>query len=172
MFEKCFGGVAGYDAIHLQKDIPAGIIVGIVALPLVMAFARLAGVPPEKRPFTVIRVFPFLVNPMSRMLGQLGQWSPSCHGSSFIWVLKIYSSPVFLASLVLDTMEVLESKGRLSLMRKENVLARTKPVLHYVISRMNMGGSAKWPGFFFRERGDLDYRRVEQFSKQHQNIVE
>ena len=54
MFEKCFGRMAGYNANRLQKDIFAGILVGIVALPLAMAFAIASGVTPEKGLFTAI----------------------------------------------------------------------------------------------------------------------
>jgi SulP family sulfate permease len=54
MFEKCFGRMAGYNANRLQKDIFAGILVGIIALPLAMAFAIASGVTPEKGLFTAI----------------------------------------------------------------------------------------------------------------------
>src|SRR5436190_1080311 len=46
--------MAGYDAEHLRKDILAGVIVGIVALPLAMAFAIASGVSPERGLYTAI----------------------------------------------------------------------------------------------------------------------
>jgi SulP family sulfate permease len=37
----------GYSRSHLQNDVIAGIVVGIVALPLSMALAIAVGVPPQ-----------------------------------------------------------------------------------------------------------------------------
>ncbi|MCZ8521214.1 MULTISPECIES: SulP family inorganic anion transporter [Paenibacillus] len=45
---------AGYTAGHLKKDLAAGLIVGIVAIPLGMAFAIASGVRPEYGIYTVI----------------------------------------------------------------------------------------------------------------------
>jgi sulfate permease, SulP family len=44
----------GYDRAQFGKDLVAGIIVGIVALPLAIAFAIASGVPPEKGLITAI----------------------------------------------------------------------------------------------------------------------
>ena len=46
--------MAGYNAQRLRKDLIAGLIVGIVALPLAMAFAIASGVPPERGLYTAI----------------------------------------------------------------------------------------------------------------------
>jgi SulP family sulfate permease len=46
--------MSGYNAVRLQKDILAGVIVGIVALPLAMAFAIASGVSPERGLYTAI----------------------------------------------------------------------------------------------------------------------
>ena len=54
MFDRCFGRMAGYNAHRLRKDLLAGLIVGIVALPLAMAFAIASGVPPERGLYTAI----------------------------------------------------------------------------------------------------------------------
>ena len=54
MFERCFGRMAGYNAQRLRQDLIAGLIVGIVALPLAMAFAIASGVPPERGLYTAI----------------------------------------------------------------------------------------------------------------------
>src|SRR5262249_54877076 len=44
----------GYDASALQRDLRAGIVVGIVALPLSMALAIASGVPPQHGLYTAI----------------------------------------------------------------------------------------------------------------------
>src|SRR5262245_2216599 len=54
MFDRCFGRMAGYNAQRLRKDLIAGLVVGIVALPLAMAFAIASGVPPERGLYTAI----------------------------------------------------------------------------------------------------------------------
>ena len=54
MFDRCFGRMAGYNAHRLRNDLIAGLIVGIVALPLAMAFAIASGVPPERGLYTAI----------------------------------------------------------------------------------------------------------------------
>src|SRR4029453_5661250 len=54
MFERCIGRMAGYTAQRLRNDLIAGLIVGIVALPLAMAFAIASGVPPERGLYTAI----------------------------------------------------------------------------------------------------------------------
>lgn len=54
MFDRCFGRMAGYNAHRLRKDLIAGDIVGIVALPLALAFAIASGVPPERGLYTAM----------------------------------------------------------------------------------------------------------------------
>jgi SulP family sulfate permease len=54
MLDHCFGRMAGYNAQRLRKDLMAGLTVGIVALPLAMAFAIASGVPPERGLYTAI----------------------------------------------------------------------------------------------------------------------
>jgi SulP family sulfate permease len=44
----------GYDASALRADLMAGIVVGVVALPLSMALAIAAGVPPQHGLYTAI----------------------------------------------------------------------------------------------------------------------
>ena len=47
----------GYDKKQLSKDVFAGIIVGVVALPLAIAFAVASGVSPEKGCTAIIAGF-------------------------------------------------------------------------------------------------------------------
>ena len=51
---KLFSVVKGYNSQSFQKDLFAGVIVGIVALPLAIAFAVASGVSPEKGLVTAI----------------------------------------------------------------------------------------------------------------------
>src|SRR3989454_1434901 len=44
----------GYSAMDLRRDVPAGVVVGIVALPLSMALAIAVGVPPQHGLYTAI----------------------------------------------------------------------------------------------------------------------
>ncbi|MBG9486602.1 sulfate transporter, partial [Bacillus thuringiensis] len=48
------GRYAGYNLANLQKDMLAGLVVGIVAIPLAMAFAIACGVRPEYGMYTTI----------------------------------------------------------------------------------------------------------------------
>ncbi|MEJ9170849.1 SulP family inorganic anion transporter, partial [Bacillus thuringiensis] len=48
------GRYAGYNLASLQKDMLAGLVVGIVAIPLAMAFAIACGVRPEYGIYTTI----------------------------------------------------------------------------------------------------------------------
>ena len=51
---KLFDTLKGYDRRQLTKDLMAGLIVGLVALPLAIAFGIASGVTPEKGLFTAI----------------------------------------------------------------------------------------------------------------------
>lgn len=62
---------AGYDGKQFQKDLFAGIIVGIVALPLAIAFAVASGVSPEKGLITAI-VAGFIISALGGSRVQIG----------------------------------------------------------------------------------------------------
>ncbi|MFA6619324.1 MAG: SulP family inorganic anion transporter [Candidatus Neomarinimicrobiota bacterium] len=51
---KLFSVLRGYDRSVFSKDLIAGVTVGIVAIPLAMAFAIASGLPPERGLFTAI----------------------------------------------------------------------------------------------------------------------
>ncbi len=61
----------GYTFDQFRKDLVAGIIVGVVALPLSLAFAIAAGVSPEKGLITAI-VFGFIVSALGGSKTQIG----------------------------------------------------------------------------------------------------
>ena len=67
----------------LKKDFTAGITVGIVSLPLAMAFAMASGVSPEKGLFTAI-VAGFLISLLSGSRVQIG-------GPTGAFVLVVYN---------------------------------------------------------------------------------
>src|SRR5690554_8110484 len=62
---------AGYSRHQFTKDVMAGIIVGIVALPLAIAFAIASGVGPEKGLLTAI-VAGFLISMLGGSRVQIG----------------------------------------------------------------------------------------------------
>jgi len=51
---RFYGRMEGYNAERFRKDVLAGIIVGIVAIPLAMAFAIASGVSPDRGLYTAI----------------------------------------------------------------------------------------------------------------------
>ncbi|MFO1273381.1 MAG: SulP family inorganic anion transporter [Rubrivivax sp.] len=61
----------GYDAARLARDVGAGLTVGIVALPLAMAFAIASGVKPEAGIFTAI-IAGFLISALGGSSVQIG----------------------------------------------------------------------------------------------------
>src|SRR5262245_64666912 len=61
----------GYTREKLLRDVVAGVVVGVVALPLAMAFAIASGVPPERGLFTAI-VAGFLISALGGSRVQIG----------------------------------------------------------------------------------------------------
>lgn len=68
---KLFTSLKGYSKEHLLKDITAGIIVGIIALPLSIALAISSGVSPEKGLYTAI-IGGFLISLLGGSRVQIG----------------------------------------------------------------------------------------------------
>jgi SulP family sulfate permease len=68
---KLFDTVKNYSGKQLSKDVLAGIIVGIVALPLAIAFAIASGVTPEKGLITAV-VAGFIISAMGGSRVQIG----------------------------------------------------------------------------------------------------
>jgi sulfate permease, SulP family len=68
---KLFDTLKNYDRRQLSKDIMAGLIVGIVALPLAIAFAIASGVSPEKGLYTAI-IAGFIISAMGGSRVQIG----------------------------------------------------------------------------------------------------
>lgn len=68
---KLLSVIKGYNAQSFQKDLFAGIIVGIVALPLAIAFAVASGVSPEKGLITAI-IAGFIISMLGGSRVQIG----------------------------------------------------------------------------------------------------
>jgi SulP family sulfate permease len=68
---KLFTTLQDYDRRQFLRDLTAGVIVGIVALPLAIAFAIASGVPPERGLYTAI-VAGFLISALGGSKVQIG----------------------------------------------------------------------------------------------------
>jgi len=68
---KLFDTLRNYDRHQFGKDIMAGLIVGIVALPLAIAFAIASGVSPEKGLYTAV-IAGFIISAMGGSRVQIG----------------------------------------------------------------------------------------------------
>ncbi|MEK8030299.1 SulP family inorganic anion transporter [Ideonella sp. DXS29W] len=68
---RLLDALRGYDRPHLVADVGAGITVGVVALPLAMAFAIASGVKPEQGLFTAI-IAGFLISALGGSNVQIG----------------------------------------------------------------------------------------------------
>ncbi|HEY1112783.1 MAG TPA: sulfate permease [Chitinophagaceae bacterium] len=68
---KIFDTLRSYDREQLTRDVMAGLIVGIVALPLAIAFAIASGVSPEKGLFTAV-IAGFIISAMGGSRVQIG----------------------------------------------------------------------------------------------------
>jgi SulP family sulfate permease len=87
-----------YDRRHLTKDIGAGITVGIVALPLAMAFAIASGVKPEAGIFTAV-IAGFIIAALGGSRVQIG--GPA---GAFIVIIYGIIDRYGLANLLISTM--------------------------------------------------------------------
>ena len=95
---RLLDAVAGYDAARLARDIGAGLTVGIVALPLAMAFAIASGVKPEAGLFTAI-IGGFLISALGGSHVQIG--GPA---GAFIVIVYGIVERYGLANLLIATM--------------------------------------------------------------------
>jgi len=68
---KLFDTLKGYSRLQLSKDVLAGLIVGIVALPLAIAFAIASGVSPEKGLYTAV-IAGFIISALGGSKVQIG----------------------------------------------------------------------------------------------------
>ena len=94
---KLLDTLSGYDRQQLAKDIGAGMTVGIVALPLAMAFAIASGLKPESGLFTAI-IAGFLISALGGSRVQIG--GPA---GAFIVIVYGILEHYGLANLILAT---------------------------------------------------------------------
>ena len=95
---RLLDALAGYDRSRLGRDVGAGMTVGIVALPLAMAFAIASGVKPEAGIFTAI-IGGFLVSALGGSNVQIG--GPA---GAFIVIVYGILERYGLANLLIATM--------------------------------------------------------------------
>src|SRR6476661_3596221 len=79
---RLFGILKAYSARDFLPDLTAGLTVGIVALPLAMAFAIASGVKPEAGIFTAV-IAGFLIS-------ALGGWRVAIEGPTGAFVVIVY----------------------------------------------------------------------------------
>ena len=97
---KIIHSLRGYDKESFMKDLMAGIIVGIVALPLAIAFGIASGVTPEKGIITAI-VAGFIISALGGSKVQIG--GPT--GAFIVIIYGIVTDPAYgLQGLLIATM--------------------------------------------------------------------
>ncbi len=118
---RLISALKGYDRGHFAADLGAGLTVGIVALPLAMAFAIASGVKPETGLFTAI-IAGFLISALGGSNVQIG--GPA---GAFIVIVYGIVERYGLANLLISTVM---AGGLLFLMGlfKQGVLVRYIPV--------------------------------------------
>src|SRR5690606_2888803 len=101
-----------YDRHQLSRDIMAGLIVGIVALPLAIAFAIASGVSPEKGLYTAV-IAGFIISALGGSRVQIG-------GPTGAFIVIVYGivqqydvSGLIIATFMAGVMLVLMGVARL-----------------------------------------------------------
>jgi sulfate permease, SulP family len=94
---KLLDSLSGYDRVSLARDVGAGLTVGVVALPLAMAFAIASGLKPEAGLFTAI-IAGFLISLLGGSRVQIG--GPA---GAFIVIVYGILERQGLANLILAT---------------------------------------------------------------------
>ena len=95
---KILETLRGYSSADFRADLVAGITVGIVALPLAMAFAIASGVPPEAGIFTAV-IAGFIISALGGTKVAIG--GPT---GAFIVILYTIGMKYGLANLAICTM--------------------------------------------------------------------
>ena len=131
----------GYTREKLLRDVIAGVVVGIVALPLALAFAIASGVPPERGLYTAI-VAGFLISALGGSRVQIG--GPT---GAFVVILSGITAKYGIDGLQLAT-----------LMAGVMLLAIGVAKLGAVIKFIRMMAS-------FRSKGFVSARRVSAASR-------
>lgn len=106
---KLFSMLHDYNRQRLTKDLMAGIIVGIVALPLAIAFGIASGVSPEKGLITAIIggfIVSFLGGNSVQIGGPTGAFIVIVYGIIESYGLEGLAIATFLAGLILVTMGI------------------------------------------------------------------
>src|SRR5690349_14336353 len=114
---KLFDTIQHYTGTQLSRDLQAGLIVGIVALPLAIAFGIASGVSPEKGLFTAV-IAGFIISALGGSRVQIG-------GPTGAFIVIVYGivqqyglSGLIIATFIAGIMLVLMGFARLGIIIK------------------------------------------------------
>jgi sulfate permease, SulP family len=114
---KLFETLKNYNGLQFRRDIMAGIIVGIVALPLAIAFAIASGVSPEKGLFTAV-IAGFIISAFGGSKVQIG-------GPTGAFIVIVYGivqtygvNGLIIATFIAGVMLILMGIARLGMVIK------------------------------------------------------
>ncbi len=163
---KLFDTLKNYNRQQFTKDLMAGLIVGIVALPLAIAFAIASGVSPEKGLFTAV-IAGFIISAMGGSKVQIG-------GPTGAFIVIVYGivqqygiNGLIIATFIAGVMLILMGFARLG--------SVIKFIPHPLIVGFTSGialiiFSSQMKDFFGLQMGDVPSDFIEKWASYFQHI--